>query len=204
MRRLFALLAFSAGLSLPVFSCVEAQPKPNIVDSVLNDAAAPVGGNPRGDVTIVAFLDYNCPYCRHVTPAFEHFVTQDGHVKVIYKEWPILAASSVIAAKVALAAAYQGKYQIAHDALMAIKEHPVTVPAIKAALQNAGIDIGQLDKDLAAHNQDIGDMLQKNISEANALHFAGTPVFLVGPFLLAGAPDEAEFTSAVARVREGK
>jgi protein-disulfide isomerase len=204
LPRFFNLLGLGTALALLTLCPLEAQQKPDVVDSVLGDTAAPVGGNPHGDVTIVAFLDYNCPYCRHVTPSFDHFVTQDGHVKVIYKEWPILDPSSVIAAKVALAANYQGKYQVAHDALMAIKLHPLTLPAIKAAVQGAGIDIGQLDKDLAAHNDDIGRMLQKNISEADALHFNGTPVFLVGPYLLAGAPEEAEFRQAVARVRGGQ
>src|SRR5579863_9208182 len=191
LPRFFNVLGLSAALALLALSPAGAQQKPDVVDSILGDTAAPIGGNPHGDVTIVAFLDYNCPYCRHVTPGFDRFVTQDGHVKVIYKEWPILDPSSVIAAKVALAANYQGKYQVAHDAMMAIKLHPITLPSIKAAVQQAGIDIGQLDKDLAAHNDDIGHMLEKNISEADALHFRGTPVFLVGPFLLEGAPEEA-------------
>jgi protein-disulfide isomerase len=204
LLKLVHLLAATAAFAFFVSFAAVAQQKPDIVDSILNDATAPVGGNPHGDVTIVAFLDYNCPYCRRVTPVFDHVVTQDGHVKVIYKEWPILAASSVVAAKVALAVNYQGKYQTAHDALMAIKQSPVTLPAIKAALEHAGIDIAQLDRDLAAHNDDIVKMLETNNAEASALHFAGTPVFLVGPFLLSGAPDEGQFLQAVARVRGGE
>jgi protein-disulfide isomerase len=204
LLKLLNLLAATAAFAFLASPATMAQQKPDVVDAILNDAAAPVGGNPHGDVTIVAFLDYNCPYCRRVTPVFDRVVTQDGHVKVIYKEWPILAASSVVAAKVALAVNYQGKYQIAHDALMAIKQSPVTLPAIKAALVHAGIDIAQLDKDIAAHNDDIVRMLEKNNAEAEALHFAGTPVFLVGPFLMSGAPDEDEFRKAVARVRGGE
>jgi protein-disulfide isomerase len=198
------LLALGAAVALFAFHPAAAQRQSDIVDSILDDTSAPIGGNPHGDVTIVAFLDYNCPYCRQITPIFDRFVAQDGHVKVIYKEWPILAPSSVVAAKVALAANYQGKYQIAHDALMAIKQSPVTLPAIKAALEHAGIDIAQLDKDLAAHNDDIGRMLQKNMAEADTLHFPGTPVFLIGPFLMEGAPEAAEFGQAVARTRAGK
>lgn len=198
------VIALGAVIALSGFRFAVAQPQPGIADRILNDTSAPTGGNPHGDVTIVAFLDYNCPYCRHITPIFDHFVARDGHVKVIYKEWPILASSSVVAAKVALAANYQGKYQVAHDALMAIKQSPVTLPTIKAALEQAGIDIGRLDKDLAAHNDDLAKSLQTNISEADALRFPGTPVFLVGPFLLEGSPTEAEFTKAVGRVRAGE
>lgn len=195
----FALVAF-------VFAMpgAEAQKKFDLVESVLNDPAAPVGGNPKGDITIVAFLDYNCPYCRRATPELNKFIASDGHVKVIYKDWPILAPSSIVAAKVAIAANYQGKYQAAHDALMAIKSRPATLPAIKAAVQSAGIDIVQLDKDLAAHNADIGALLQRNIAEADALHLQGTPVFLVGPYLIAGGLDEAGFRKAVGRARAAK
>jgi protein-disulfide isomerase len=195
---LFAFIAFAFAAS-----GAEAQ-KFNLVESVLNDPATPVGGNPKGDVSIVAFLDYNCPYCRKATPDLDKVVAADGHVKVIYKDWPILAPSSVVAAKVAIAANYQGKYQQAHDALMAIKLRPVTLPAIKAAVQSAGVDIAQLDKDLAAHNADIGALLQRNIAEADALHLQGTPVFLVGPYLIAGGLDEAGFRGAVAKARAAK
>ncbi len=118
-------------LALIAFACAavpraEAQQTQNLVESILNDPAAPIAGDPNGDVTIIAFLDYNCPYCRRATPMLDRLIASDRHVKLIYKDWPILAASSIVAAKVALAANYQGKYQIAHDALMAIKLSPAT------------------------------------------------------------------------------
>jgi protein-disulfide isomerase len=196
------LIAFIALVA--AMPAARAEQKLDLVTSVLGDPAAPVSGNPKGDITIVAFLDYNCPYCRRATPDLDKFIASDGHVKVIYKDWPILAPSSIIAAKVALAANYQGKYQQAHDALMAVTLRPVTLPAIKAAMQSAGVDVTQLDKDLAAHNNDIGALLQRNIAEANALHLQGTPVFLVGPYLIAGTLDEAGFRNAVAKARTAK
>ena len=197
---LLTLLAFIA-FALPA---AEAQQNNDLVARVLDDPATPIGGNPKGDIAIVAFLDYNCPYCRRATPELDKFVASDPKVKVIYKDWPILAPSSIVAAKVAIAANYQGKYQMAHDALMAIKLRPATLPAIKAAVRAAGIDIARLDKDLAAHNDDIGALLQRNIAEADALHLQGTPVFLVGPYLIAGGLDEAGFRDAVARARAAK
>ncbi len=200
-RHLITVLALAA---LACAAPAAAQQKPGLVESILEDPAAPVAGDPRGDVTIVAFLDYNCPYCRRATPELDKFIASDGHVKVIYKDWPILAPSSIVAAKVALAANYQGKYQPAHDALMAIKLNPATLPAIKAAMAAAGIDLARLDKDLAAHNDDIGRLLQRNIAEADALHLQGTPVFLIGPYLVAGAIDEAGFRKAVASARAAK
>ncbi len=89
------------------------------VEGILNDPATPVGGNPDGDVTIVAFMDYNCPFCKKSSPDLERFVKDDGKVRLVYKEWPILADSSVYGARLALAAKYQGKYLDAHLALMA-------------------------------------------------------------------------------------
>ena len=197
------LLTFLTLIALAMPSAL-AQQTNDLVSRVLDDPATPVGGNPNGDITIVAFLDYNCPYCRRATPELDKFIASDPKVKVIYKDWPILAPSSVIAAKVAVAANYQGKYQVAHDALMAIKLRPVTLPAIKVAMQSAGIDMARLDKDLAAHNNDIGKLLERNLAEADALHLQGTPVFLVGPYLIAGGLDEAGFRDAVARARAAK
>ena len=109
-----ASFAFSLSASQPAQSA-------NVdIDAVLNDPAAPVAGNPNGDVTIVAFMDYNCPFCKKSTPDLERFITTDGRVKLIYKDWPILAKSSKYSAELALAAKYQGKYDVAHAALMAL------------------------------------------------------------------------------------
>ena len=168
---------------------------------VLHDPASPTFGDPHGDVTIVAYLDYNCPYCRRSTPQLEAFLHGDPHVRVVYKDWPILSAASVTEAKVALAAAYQGRYREAHDALMAIQVRPATGEAIKAAVRGAGIDVDRLNGDLAAHDDAITKLLARDNSEAEALGFQGTPVFLVGPFKLEQAIDEAGFRQAVADAR---
>jgi len=205
MRRhllnLLALIVF-AFAALPCAAATESTQ--NFIDSVLNDPAAPIAGNPKGDVVIVAFLDYNCPYCRRATPILDRLVANDPNVKLVYKDWPILAPSSIVAAKVALAANYQGKYQAAHDALMAIKLRPATQDLIKQAVAKAGVDLKRLDKDLAAHNDAISALLQRNNDQANALHLQGTPVFLVGPYLIFGALDEANLKSLVTKLHAAK
>lgn len=178
-----------------------AQQKPDLAGMVLHDADAPVAGNPDGDVTIVAFLDYNCPFCRRSTPELDRFIASDLKVKVIYKDWPILAASSVLEAQVALAAKYQGKYVEAHDALMGIKTRPATKDAIKAALKAAGIDIDRLNADLAAHDADITALLRRNLAEADALQLKGTPVFLIGPFVEAQEMNFDGFRQLVSEAR---
>ena len=128
-------------LALASPALAQGKPAPSPADltrMVLHDPASPEGGNPHGDVTIVAFLDYNCPFCRRSTPQLDAFLRSDPNVRVVYKDWPILAASSVLEAKVAVAAGYQEKYQAAHDALMAITIRPATKEAVKAAVSGGG------------------------------------------------------------------
>lgn len=96
------------------------------VNAVLNDPEAPTGGNPKGDVTIVAFFDYNCPYCKTSAADLARVVKEDGKIRLVYKDWPILTESSVQGAQFALAANYRGKYETAHHALMGISGRGVT------------------------------------------------------------------------------
>jgi protein-disulfide isomerase len=172
------------------------------IDAILNDPEAPVGGNPDGNVTIVAFLDYNCPYCKRTAPDLQRFVSTDGKIRLVYKDWPILAPSSVYGAKLALAAKYQGKYQAAHNALMAIHGQKTSEGAMRDAVKAAGVDSAELDRDLDAHNRAIGDLIGRNKAQADALRLQGTPVYLIGPYLVASALDYDGFAEVVAKFRE--
>ncbi len=201
---LTSVLLLLSGASLTTPAGAQGQPPLSASDLtrfVLHDSASPTFGDPNGDVTIVAFLDYNCPYCRRSTPQLDSFLRSDPHVRVVYKDWPILSAASVTEAKVALGADYQGRYREAHDALMAIQVRPATGEAIKAAVRSAGIDVDRLNGDLAAHDNAITKLLARDNSEAEALGFQGTQVFLIGPFKLEQALDEAGFRQAVADAR---
>src|SRR5437870_9700213 len=86
---------------------------------VFDDPAAPVGGNPQGDVAIVEFFDYRCPYCKQVQPSLQKLLDQDRKLRFVYKEMPVLGHESVVAAHAALAAQRQGKYEAFHTAMMA-------------------------------------------------------------------------------------
>ncbi len=178
-------------------------------EAILNDAEAPVGGNPKGDVTIVAFEDYNCPYCKKAEPALQKLVKDDGHIRLVYKDWPILSATSIYGAQLALAAKYQGKYEAAHQALMHIPGAPGTridKAAMDKAVHELGVDVARLNKDLEAHLADISALLRRNNAQAMGMGFQGTPVFLIGPYLVAAALDYDGFKNVVAqaRAKEGK
>src|SRR5260370_7706892 len=98
---------------------------------VLRDPEIPVAGNVDGDITIVEWFDYNCPYCRKLEPELRQVVQDDGKVRLVLKDWPILGPVSKVAARMALAAKYQDKFGAAHHPLMAITSR-LTHPPIPA------------------------------------------------------------------------
>lgn len=197
---LAALLASPLQAAAPDTPPAPAAPKPLDIDALLHDPDAPTAGNPKGDVTVVAFFDYNCGYCRKSLPALERLVAEDGNIRIVYKDWPILAKSSVVAAQLALAAKYQGKYDTAHKKLMNLTGK-ATTERMSEALADAGIDRQRLAKDLKAHAGEIGALLKRNNEQAEALGLPGTPVYLVGPFKVAAALDYQGFKDVVEDAR---
>ncbi|MDN5925995.1 MAG: DsbA family protein [Hyphomicrobiales bacterium] len=153
-------------------------------EMILNDPAAPIGGNPKGDVTIVAFLDYNCIYCKKSAPELDRALKEDGKVRLVYKDWPVIRPTSIDGAKLALGAKYQGKYEAAHRALMAIPGAGISKEKMRKALQAAGIDMQRLDADMQARSAEIEAIVRRNMAQADALGLTGTPTFLVGPFMV--------------------
>ena len=85
---------------------------------IFDSGTSPVGGNPDGDVTLVEFFDYNCGYCKRVLPTLEALVEDDSELRIVFKEFPILSQSSMVAAQAALAAQWQDLYEPFHFALM--------------------------------------------------------------------------------------
>jgi protein-disulfide isomerase len=168
---------------------------------VLRDPDIPVAGNPDGDITIVEYFDYNCPYCRKVAPEVRQVVQDDGKVRLVLKDWPILGEVSVIASKMALAAKYQDKFIQAHDALIGVSSK-LTAPRIRELLAGAGIDLDRADRDLAANAKAIDAIIARNGEQAVAFDFKGTPSFIVGKFRVPGALTMAQFDQAIADARK--
>ena len=195
-----ALISLATLFTAPLATVGTATPPPLDVEALLFDPAAPTGGNPKGDVTIVAFFDYNCGYCRKASPALEKLVKDDGNIRLVYKDWPILAETSVLGAQMALAAKYQGKYQAAHKALMELRGLSST--NIGAALKGAGIDTSKLAADLKSKAPEIAALMKRNHDQANALELPGTPVYLIGPYKVAAALDYEGFKGVVRDARE--
>ena len=171
------------------------------IEAILNDPAAPAAGNAAGDVTIVAFMDYNCPFCKKSSPDLERFVDTDGAVRLVYKEWPILAPSSVYGARLALAAKYQGKYREAHLALMGVHGGQIPEANMLDAVRAVGVNMDRLDEDLKAHDADITALINRDKDQADSLGLQATPVFLIGPYKVEKALDYDEFKQIVADFR---
>jgi len=153
-------------------------------DQIFNNPADPMIGNVNGDVTVVEFFDYRCPYCKRVSDSLMTLVKDDPNVKVVYKELPILGPDSLVAAKIALAAHRQGKYEQVHTAFMAHKGS-----FEQADLLDLAASVGADPAKLAVDMQDpaIQRLLQANDSLAAALGITGTPGFLFGKQLIPGA-----------------
>jgi protein-disulfide isomerase len=170
-------------------------------NAILNDPEAPVSGNPKSDLTIVAFLDYNCPFCKKSEPDLIRLVKSDGRIRLVHKDWPILGDASVYGAQLALAAKYQGRYDEAHQALMGIPGRKIAKERMLAAVSASGVDMARLEEDRKARQGEIAALLQRNLDQADALGLQGTPVFLIGPLKVAAALDYDGFKQAVAQAR---
>jgi protein-disulfide isomerase len=170
---------------------------------VLRDPDVPVAGNPDGNVTIVEWSDYNCPYCRKLEPELRQVVQDDGKVRLVLKDWPILGPVSVTAARIALAAKFQGKYHQAHDAMMGVSSR-LTEPRINELLAGAGVDMDQLKRDLTGHARDIDAILKRNNDQAEAFGFRGTPSFIVGKYRVPGVLTMTQFEQVIADARKAR
>ncbi|MBI4184700.1 MAG: DsbA family protein [Proteobacteria bacterium] len=169
-------------------------------EALFNDPDAPVAGNAKGDVVVVEFFDYRCPYCKQVAPELLALLRQDDRVKLVYKEIPVLGPQSVVAARAALAAHRQGKYKALHDALMAMRGNFSDAEILQAAAE-AGVDVKRLKADMA--RPEIEAMLRRNLELANRLGIDGTPAFVVGDRLVPGAINLAALKQLVAAARGG-
>jgi protein-disulfide isomerase len=163
------------------------------------DPNAPVLGNPEGDVTVVEFFDYNCPYCRRAKPEIEALLAADPNVRLVYREWPILGEGSVFAARAALAAREQGLYEEFHWAMIGMNGRAEESSVLRIA-EDIGLDVAQLRRDMEA--PEIDAHIQTSMRLAQALGITGTPSFVIGEALAPGVVDLEQFQSLVSDARE--
>lgn len=168
-------------------------------EALFNDGYSHVAGNPRGDVTVVEFFDYTCPYCKLVNPSLKKLIESDRNVRVVFKEWPIRGGEAEFASRAAIASEAQGKYMAFHDALMAHRGalNEKTVFEIAARV---GLDVERLKQDMRAPK--VQEVIDRNRELGAALNLRGTPAFIIGDKLVPGAIEYDEMARQVAEARK--
>jgi protein-disulfide isomerase len=171
--------------------------------ALLNDSPrGVVVGNPKGDVTLVEFFDYNCGYCRRALTDMLELVKNDAKLKIVLKEFPVLGPSSVEAARVAIAVRMQdkgGKYLDFHRKLFAARGE-VTRDRALAAAREAGLDMTRLERDL--QSPEINATLEESATLADALALSGTPSYVIANEVVPGAVGYAALKAKVDAVRQ--
>ncbi|MEX6507185.1 DsbA family protein [Jiella sp. M17.18] len=200
-RRTFLAAALAGSATLAAGRSFAAAPDPMSKQAVLYDPQAPVLGNPEGDVTVVEWFDYQCPYCKKAYPDVMKIVADDGNIRLVMKDWPIFGPPSEYAAHLTLAA---GKYrQQALDALMRTPGR-LTDAEIDATLKAAGFDIAALKTAYQHDKARVDGILARNKTQAEGFGFFGTPAYIVGTVVFPGVPEMADFKQAIAEARAKK
>ncbi len=161
----------------------------------------PTLGPDDASVTIVEFFDYQCPYCKRMTNTVMALMREDGDLRLVFKEFPILGEPSMLASRAALAATKQGKYTEFHIALMN-QRGQLSEGSIEQAARMVGIDFDRLREDMQA--AEITAIVQINYQLAQAIGVTGTPAFIIGDQIIPGAVDIARLREIVEKARSSK
>jgi protein-disulfide isomerase len=162
------------------------------------DPNAPVLGNPDGDVTVIEFFDYNCPYCRRAGEQVAALLERDPNVRLVYREWPILGEGSVFAARAALAAREQDLYEPFHEAMMEARGR-LDEQGVLDIAGVVGLDVDRLRADMEA--PEVAAHIERSFALAQSLGFSGTPSFVVGDQLAPGLVDADRLVEMVEAAR---
>ena len=158
-----------------------------------------VAGNSQGKVTMVEFFDYNCGYCKRALQDVMKMIESDNDLKLVMKEFPILGPGSIYASRAALASRKQGKYWEYHLALLGHNGRIDEATADEIA-QSVGLDVAQLKADMG--NDEVTQVLQRNMQLAEALRIEGTPAFVIDDVLIPGAVGFDALAATVKSVRD--
>ncbi len=164
----------------------------------------PVSGNPDGDVTLIEFFDYNCSFCKRAFSYMREIEKDDPNLRVVWKEYPILAGrspTSLTAAKVAMAADLQGKYIEVHKALMGGRGSLVSDAQVLKIAEGVGLDMDKLKKDM--ESSVVKAYISETVQLGGALQFQGTPTFVINGAVIGGAVPKEVILAVIAAARAG-
>lgn len=157
-------------------------------------------GNPDGDVTIYKFSDYNCGYCKRAFNEVMNVVNEDGNIRVVIKEFPILSPSSTTAAQLSMAAAELGRYEEFHVALMRY-QGPLGDEAFTQIIEELGMDMTKMGQIIAEGKIDA--TIDENREMVQTLQVTGTPAFIIGNEIIPGYIPKEQILELVSMARKG-
>ena len=166
--------------------------------ALLSHPMSPVSGNPKGDVTLVEFFDYQCGYCKRSLKPVMDLLAADRRLRIVWKELPVLGPASRFAARASMAAAKQGKYLAFHKALMGARGKP-SEGSVMAVARRVGLDAERLRRDMK--DPAIEAYLDETYRLARKLGIDGTPAFVIGDTLVPGAVGAARLKRLIAKAR---
>jgi len=152
------------------------------MNRVENVAMGQFIGPADAEKTIIEFIDYRCPYCHQLEPVMKEVLRRHPDLRIIYRHYPVFGKASVIDAGVALAAGMQGKFEEAHDMMMAAQRSEILTDAeIEAMAVELGLDMRKFQID--RKGPEIGVLLLDTMDIADALGIRATPTFVVGDII---------------------
>ena len=158
-----------------------------------------MGAGDEADVILYEFSDYNCGYCKRVFQQIQIVLAEDPKVRLTLKEYPILAESSLDAARAGIAAGMQGKFEAFHTGMMTWRG-PISLESVMSVAQDSGLDMARLEADMASAEVDA--ILQRTRATAQALDVSGTPALVIGDEFIPGAIDASQIKEIIAQQRE--
>lgn len=167
---------------------------------ILSDADAPAMGNLRGDMTIVEYYDYQCPFCRENHAMLLEVLDADRGLRLVMKDWPVFGPVSGRAARLALGAHGLGKYPSANTALMSTRGK-LTDQSVDQALRRAGVDPAAAWTSYEADAAKWDGLIARNHAQAAALGFFGTPSYVIGAVIIPGVINKTTMLDVISEAR---
>jgi protein-disulfide isomerase len=168
------------------------------IEALANNPASPVLANPKGDINVIEFSDYACPYCKAAEPRLMALVNADKRVRLVMKEFPILTRASMTASRMALAANKQGKYRQFHLALMR-REGALDDAGIFETAKSVGLDIARAKRDMLS--PEVSDEIIANFNLARGIRAFQTPTYIIDGHILASDSADIDFAREIAAAR---
>lgn len=191
-------------IAAPTLAVAQPANRPNPMPEALRkalerDPNAPVLGNPRGDITLTEFFDYNCPFCKKIMPKMQQLISADPGLRVVFREWPVFGEGSDFAARAALAALAQGKYWQMHSGLMQMRDRAAE-PSVMRVVRKLGLDEAKLRADMQSDR--VSSHIATSFELADHMSLVGTPTLIAGDDAVFGDQSLDDIQALIAKARK--